>query len=181
MRNILTATFFTYIFTYSINAQNPGNNIFERKHHIQITFGAPAMYCGLNYEYSLSPINKITLLPRTGVGFNIFNPSFGNEFNIHTGITMLFGNKPGKPEFGLGFIHYFMENYDFESEKNNLKYKPILYGLIAYRYEFENNPVSLKFGITPIVVFNQDRKVFFPLAELGFGFRVNELFAKSHE
>jgi hypothetical protein len=65
-----------------------------------------------------------------------------------------------------------MENYDFEMEKNKLKYKLILYGLIGYRFEFKNNPTTIKIGITPVLVFNKDNKVFFPLAELGFGFRL---------
>jgi len=46
------------------------------------------MYSGLSYEYMIRNVNKITLLLCTGVGFNIFNPSFGKEFNIYTGITV---------------------------------------------------------------------------------------------
>ncbi len=172
MRIIFLATLLAIICFNSISAQKIESANNAKKHNIQISVGAPAMYCGLTYEYLIRHVNKISILPRTGVGLNIFKPSFGKEFNIHTGITTLYGNKPGKLEFGLGLIHYFAENYDLEMEKNKLKYKPILYGLIGYRYEFKNNPVTLKFGITPIVVFNKDKEVFFPLAELGFGFRL---------
>lgn len=172
MRTIFTAIFLVLICFSSINAQNIDSNSAEKKHNIQISFGAPAMYCGLTYEYMISHKNKITILPRTGVGLNIFKLSLGNEFDIHTGITVLHGNKSSKLELGLGLIHYFMENYNLEIEKNKLKYKPILYGLIGYRYEFKNNPTTIKFGITPVVVFNKNKKVFFPLAELGFGFKL---------
>lgn len=169
MRNILITAILTIICLNALSAQNTDSTLVERKHNIHISVGAPAMFIGLSYEYMYSHVNKITILPRTGVGFNIFKPSIGNEFDIHTGITILYGNKPSKLELGLGFVHYFMENYDFETEKNK---KPILYGLIGYRYEFKNSPMTLKLGITPILVFNKDKKVFFPLAELGFGVRL---------
>jgi hypothetical protein len=172
MRNVFIFTFLAIISLNSISAQNTDTVFMERKHNIHFSVGAPAMYCGLTYEYMFRHLNKITILTRTGVGLNIFKPSIGKEFDIHTGITVLYGNKPSKLELGLGLIHYFMENYDFEMEKNKLKYKLILYGLIGYRFEFKNNPTTIKIGITPVLVFNKDNKVFFPLAELGFGFRL---------
>lgn len=75
-------------------------------------------------------------------------------------------------ELGLGLIHYLFQEYDFVSESNQLQYRPILYGIIGYRYNFNKTPLSLKFGISPVLEFNKDSRVFFPLVDLGIGIKL---------
>jgi hypothetical protein len=142
------------------------------KNNIFISFGAPAMYSGLSYERLVFQKGSFQILPRAGLGINIFKPSLGKEFDMHTGITALYGKKLSKLELGLGLIHYFMQQYNMESEQNYHKYKPILYGVIGYRYDFKKNPVSFKFGISPVIFLNDDNNVLFPLIDLGIGLRI---------
>jgi hypothetical protein len=162
----------SYLLICTVNAQNSKIDTISQSNYIYLSFGAPAIYCGISYEHIIYQKNKVQILPRAGIGFNFLKPSLGNEFDLHTGITLLYGKKAGKMEMSMGFIHYFVGNYDLEIEKNTFNYKPILYGVIGYRYEFKNIPIILKFGITPVLVFNKDRKVFFPLAEFGFGYKL---------
>ena len=110
-----------------------------RKNNILLSFGAPAIYAGLSYERLVFQNENFEILPRAGFGINIFKPSLGKEFNLHTGITVLYGKKSGKLEAGAGLIHYFMQQYDLESEQNSLKYKPVIYGVIGYRYDFQKS------------------------------------------
>jgi len=141
------------------------------KNHIYLSVGAPSIYAGISYERQIFQKGKLILMSDLGLGLNIFNPSFGKEFNIQTGVTTLFGNGKHKAEFGLGLIHYFLNQSDLVTELNFYSYKPILYGLVGYRYQFENIPFGLKIGITPIFVLNKDKLTFFPLAEIGVGYR----------
>ena len=126
----------------------------------------------MSYERLVFQDENFKILPRAGFGINIFKPSLGKEFNMLTGITALYGKKPGKLELGLGLIHYFMQQYNLESDQNYHKYKPVFYGVIGYRYDFKKNPVFFKFGVSPILVLNKDNKVFFPLIDLGIGLRI---------
>jgi hypothetical protein len=142
------------------------------KNNIFISFGVPALYSGLSYERLVFHKGSIRILLRTGLGINIFKPSLGREFNIHTGVSALYGKKSGKLEVGLGIIHYFMQQYNLISEQSYHKYKPSLYGVIGYRYDFKKNPVSLKLGVAPILVLNKDNNVFFPLIDIGIGLRI---------
>ncbi len=141
------------------------------KNHIYLSVGAPSMYAGISYERQIYQKGKLSFMTDLGLGFNIFNPSFGKEFNIQTGVTTLIGNSNHKAEFGLGFIHYFLNQTDIVTDLNFYSYKPILYGLVGYRYQFEHIPIGLKIGITPIFVLNKDKLTFFPLAEIGIGYR----------
>jgi hypothetical protein len=171
MKILLITLLLISISINKIFAQDIKNNLDEEKHTVLMSVGAPVMYLGLTYEYKAAQINKIKILPRTGIGFNIFQPSLGSDFTIHAGIGILYGNKTSKLEIGLGLINYFTESYDFINEKNTLKYKAILYEIIAFRYELKKNPLMFKIGITPILIFNKDKNVFIPLAEIGIGYR----------
>jgi hypothetical protein len=171
MRTI-TTTISVFILSGSLIAQAGLPHNPARKNNIFISFGAPAIYAGLSYEHLVFQDENFEILPRAGLGINIFKPSLGREFDLHTGITALYGKKLSKLELGLGLIHYFMQQYNLESEQNYHKYKPILYGVIGYRYDFKKSPVSLKLGISPVLFLNSDNKVFFPMIDLGMGIRI---------
>ncbi|MEI7423939.1 MAG: hypothetical protein WCK18_17690 [Prolixibacteraceae bacterium] len=156
----------------SANAQSTNTETLSQKSYLFFSMGAPAMFCGISFENLLYEKNKIHILPRVGIGFNILKPSLGHEFDLHTGLTMLYGKKSRNLEMGFGLIHYILQQYDFVSETNKHQYKPILYGIIGYRYNFHKNPLSLKLGISPVLVLIKDNKVFFPLLDLGIGVKI---------
>jgi hypothetical protein len=81
------------------------------KNNIFLSFGVPAIYAGLSYERLLFQKGSFQILPRAGLGINILKPSLGKEFDMHTGITALYGKKSGKLEVGLGIMHYFMQHH----------------------------------------------------------------------
>ena len=163
---------FIFIILFTSLFSQVNKDTLTSKKHFFINTGAPSMYTGISYERLVYCKNKFDLLPRIGMGFNIFKPSLGKEFNFQTGITTLYGGIRHKAERGLGVIHYFVNQYDFEREKNGYQYNAILYGLIGYRFSFKKNPLSLKLAFTPIFVINSDIWTFFPLAEFGIGFRI---------
>lgn len=84
------------------------------------------MCCGFSYEHLVYQKNNFQILPRAGFGLNIFKPSMGHEFDIHTGIAILYGKNGGKMELGFGLIHYLFQEYDLNSESNKLQYMPLL-------------------------------------------------------
>jgi len=141
-----------------------------KKNQIFVLAGAPAIYAGFSYEYLVFNSHKIKILPRTGLGLNIFKPSFGKEFNFHLGISGLYGNRHNL-ETGFGTIHYLLNQTEIENSSVSVSYKLGIYGILGYRYIFANNPVSLKIAVTPVFFANSDRWVFFPLAEIGAGIR----------
>jgi hypothetical protein len=171
MRKITTILSILFL-SGSLIAQPARSYSSSGKNNIFISIGAPAIYSGLSYERLVFQKGSFRILSRTGLGINIFKPSLGREFNMHTGISALYGKKSDKLEVGLGIIHYFMQQYDLEKEHNYHKYKPVLYGVIGYRHDFKKNPVSLKLGVAPILVLNKDNNVFFPLIDLGIGLRI---------
>ncbi|MCX6227448.1 MAG: hypothetical protein NTV01_22390 [Bacteroidia bacterium] len=142
-----------------------------KKNQVYLLGGAPSLYSGFSYERIVFNKSDFTILPRTGFGINIFIPSFGKEFNINFGITMLYG-KIHKLEIGFGTIHYLLSQADISKQTNYFEYKFLIYGLIGYRYYFRRNPLSLKIGFTPVIVANPDKWTLFPMAEIGVGFRM---------
>lgn len=170
MKTIIALLFL--FFGSSLNARNICSDTISNESYVYLSVGAPAMYGGFSYEHLVYQKNNIQILPRAGFGLNLLKPSLGREFNLHTGITILNGKNEGKVELGFGIIHYLFQEYDFNSESNKLQYRPILYGIIGYRYTFNKRPVSLKFGIAPILELNKDSKVFFPLIDFGIGIKL---------
>ncbi len=144
----------------------------KREKYLYLSAGAPTIYVGLSYEHQIYQYKNSSILPRVGFGMNIFNPSFGKEYNFHTGITSLTGNKKHKLEIGIGLIHYLMQQYNFENKENGIEYKPIIYSLLGYRYNMANKPISLKIAFTPIIVLNKDNNTFFPLIDIGIGMKI---------
>jgi len=112
------------------------------------------------------------ILPRIGIGMNIFKPSLGHECNFHTGVTILYGNRRHFAETGTGIIHYFLQQYHFRTETDHTIWKPVYYGLAGYRFGFTKKPLALKIAITPIFIPNSDNWIIFPLAEIGIAYRI---------
>jgi hypothetical protein len=149
---------------YRPESKIPRNSIF-------VIGGAPAFYAGLSYERLLLESGKFRFFPRAGLGLNIFKPSLGKEFSFHAGITALYGKKHNL-EAGIGTIHYLLSQTNMNGETDYIKYKFGLYGIIGYRYYLKKSPLAFKFGITPVFFANPDKWVFFPLVEIGIGFRI---------
>lgn len=154
-----------------LRSQHP---LFEKKIQKNQFFaiaGAPAFYTGLSYERLIFKSENLKILPRAGLGLNIFKPSLGKEFSLHLGVTALYGNNHNI-EAGFGTVHYLLNQRDIIRETDFVQYKFGLYGLIAYRYYLKKSPFAFKFGIVPVIFANRDRWVSFPLAEIGIGFRL---------
>lgn len=166
---ILSTIFFIRI--SEIKAQEPSPGISEKKNQFFLLAGAPAIYSGLSYERILLIKNKFTILPRAGFGLNIFRPSLGKEFDFHLGITGLYGRYHNL-EIGFGTIHYLVNQSDISDMTHYYAYKFMIYGLAGYRYNFKRYPLSVKFGLTPVVISNFGRWVVFPFIETGLGFRI---------
>jgi len=141
-----------------------------KQNQIFILAGAPAIYAGCSYEYLVFNSHKVKVLPRAGLGLNIFKPSFGKEFDFHLGVTGLYGNNHNL-EVGLGTIHYLLNQTEIAGYSHSVEYKFGIYGIVGYRYNFAKNPLSFKIAITPVFFANSDKWVFFPLAEIGTGLR----------
>lgn len=167
-------TFLVLIILYRdsvVNAQDLKSYGPGEKNHFFLLAGAPAIYSGISYERLVFDTGKIEILPRIGFGLNIFKPSLGKEFDFHLGITASYGNYHNL-ETGIGTIHYLLNQTDIVTETNYKDYKFGIYGLIGYRYYFKRNPLAFKIGFTPLLFANSDKWVFFPLAEIGIGFRL---------
>lgn len=139
-----------------------------RKHSLFLLAGAPAIYAGVSYEFLAQESGRIKLLPRGGAGLNIFRPSLGKEFDLHAGITFLYGH-PHAFEAGMGTLHYFLHQSETADGVSKTQYRFGIYWLAGYRYSFNKAPLSLKVAVTPVLFFNPDRPVLFPLAEIGAG------------
>jgi len=138
-------------------------------HNIYAAFGAPSFYASLNYEIKVLEKSGFAILPRIGVGFNFFQPSVGDEWNLNTGVTGLYGEKRSKIEASLGVVHQLYPSYSYGQEKDITKYKPIIYSGLGYRFQPEKG-IIFKFLITPTFTINPDKWVFFPYAEIGLGY-----------
>lgn len=141
------------------------------KNHFFLLAGAHSIYSGLSYERLILKRRKIEILPRIGFGLNFFKPSIGKEFNLHFGITSLYGGNH-KIETGIGIINYLLYQEDIAKHENYYDYRLAFYGSVGYRYYFKNNPITIKLGFTPVIILNKDLLVFFPLAEIGIGIRL---------
>ena len=141
-----------------------------RQHVGYLSLGSPALYASLNYELALLERSGFALLPRVGLGFNFFQPSLGQEWNLATGVTGLYGKKRSKLELALGFVHQLTPSYSFEQNRDVLQYKAILYTGVGYRYQPQDQGVLFKILITPTFTINADQWVFFPYAELAVGY-----------
>lgn len=142
----------------------------ELKHIVYGAFGSPSLFASVNYEIKIKEISHFCFQPRVGVGFNFFNPSLGQEFNLNTGISCLYGKKKSKGEIDFGFVHDFYPEYNYDKEKDILKYKAIIYAGIGYRFQPQDKGVMFKILVTPTFTINPDNLVFFPYAELGIGY-----------
>lgn len=142
----------------------------SRQQAIYAAFGSPSLYSSVNYEISVFERSNYTLLPRVGIGFNIFQPSVGKEWNLNSGITGLYGKKKSKIEATLGWVHQLYPSYSYEQGKDVTKYKRIIYTGVGYRYQPQKKGIMFKFLITPTITLNPDKWEFFPLAELGLGY-----------
>ena len=164
-------TIITVLLTSSLGLKAQQDTV-KREKYLYLSAGAPTIYAGMSYEHQMYQFKNILILPRVGFGMNIFKPSFGKEYNFHTGITTLTGNQKHKLEVGIGLIHYLMQQFDFDNDKNTIKYKPIIYSLLGYRYNMINKPISLKIAFTPIIALNKDTNTFFPLIDIGIGMKI---------
>jgi len=142
------------------------------KNQLFLSIGAPSIYTGISFERLVINKSNLKILPRVGLGFNIFRPSLGKEYDIHTGLTILYGKNIHFIETGCGLIHYLINQYDYAKEDNYIHYKSIAYCLLGYRLNFSGNSLAMKIAITPIFVMNKDKWTFFPLAEIGIGYRI---------
>jgi hypothetical protein len=142
------------------------------QHHIYAAFGSPSLYASVNYELNLVEKSDFTLLPRLGVGFNLFQPSTGKEWNVNTGITGLYGKKGSKMEASLGWVHQVYPSYGYEQEKDIAKYKGVVYTGLGYRYQPKTHGFMFKFLITPTFTINSGQWVFFPYVEIGLGYTI---------
>jgi hypothetical protein len=138
------------------------------KNQVYVSAGAPAIFAGFTYERLVYESGKLGIYPRAGIGLNIFRPSFGKEFDIHTGVTFLYGNK-SDIETGLGLIHYFMNQTDITNGASHPQYKLGFYSLTGCRYRFTKIPLSIKIAFVPLCFLNKDRITIFPMAEIGAG------------
>jgi hypothetical protein len=140
-----------------------------RQHVWYAALGSPSLYGSVNYELSVFERSSITLLPRVGLGFNFFQPSVGEEWNLNTGVTGLYGKKKGKLEATVGLVHQVYPSYVFDRQLNEVRYKGIIYGGVGYRYQ-PTKGVMFKVLFTPTFTVNSDKWVFYPYAELGIGY-----------
>ena len=101
---------------------------------------------------------------------NFFKPSIGKEFNIITGLTVLYGVKH-KIETGLGLVHDFLPQYVFVNDKDYIKYKAIIYSVIGYMYQPKTKGLIVKASITPTLTINPDNLFFYPFVEIGLGYK----------
>lgn len=156
-------------------AQEQPKNKSTNKHFTYLAVGSPSLYISVNYEVEVWKINNLSLQPRVGVGFNVFKPSLGNEYNLNTGLSAIYGKNAHKIEVALGMVHILYSQYSYEDEKDRVKYKPVLYSGIGYRFQPQNKRIMFKCMFTPTFTLNADKATFFPYLELGIGYALGKL------
>lgn len=121
-------------------------------------FGGNAMVGSFNYERKLNLPNSNAMLAfRLGGVFvpviEILGAASTFEFLIPIEVSVLFGQKALKPEFGAGLTYYlssgahviFQDRHEIES--HSMVYSVLRVGL---RYQIQKKPLFIRAGFTPL-------------------------------
>ncbi len=138
-------------------------------HTVYVSLPTQYPYTIVSYEANVLNVKKFTFKPRVGIGTSVLRPSRGKDFNLNTSLVALFGNSKHKLEFGMGLIHNFYSNYNYDLREDELKYKPYIYYQLGYRLIL-NDKLMFKFCYYPITGMSFNKFTSFRYLDLGIGY-----------
>lgn len=138
-------------------------------HTVYVSLPTQYPYTIVSYEANVLNVDKFTFKPRVGIGTSVLRPSRGRDLNLNTSLAGLYGGAKHKLEFGMGLIHNFYTNYDYDLRKDKLKYKPYMFHQLGYRLILKER-FMFKICFNQVAAVSHKKILSFSYLDLGIGY-----------
>ena len=139
------------------------------KHAVYGSFGGAGLFYSLTYERTVWTQNTFHAAVRGGIGASFSSVLFPHEFNIPLGVSLLYGKRKGHLDIGLSLSNYFLDQYDYASDKSSMEYRALYVPSIAYRYQKKEGGLLVRVGLCTVINPNPITTTFVPWIDLSVG------------
>jgi len=133
------------------------------------SFGGAGLFYSLTYERTVWTQNTFHAAVRGGVGASFSSVLFPHEFNIPLGVSFLYGKRKGHLDIGLSLSNYFLDQYDYASDKSSIEYRALYVPSVAYRYQKKDGGLLVRAGLCTVINPNPIATTYVPWIDLSLG------------
>lgn len=157
----------SFITIYCQDIDNIHTNAVQN--HTYFSFGGAGVYYSLIYERQLIYRNSYSAGVKAGIGTDFSPASFPDEFNIPVGGYFLYGKRNSHLDVSFCFTNYFLQQYDYDDDRNYNEYKLLLVPSIAYRYQKNSGGFLARIGFSTVFYFNDVSNTVSPWIDVSLG------------
>ena len=133
------------------------------------SFGGAGLFYSLTYERNVWARDKFSAAVRGGLGASFSSTLFPHEFNIPLGVSFLYGKRKGHLDLSLSLSNYFLDQYDYSSDKSSTEYRLLYVPSVTYRYQKKEGGLLVRAGLCTVINPNPITTTFVPWLDVSLG------------